>query len=159
MNREYAEKVEVLLRLLPIVMEEKVFAVHEGGNHETVHTVLLDDTIYYNDEGTGGTANLHLAAAKERNEETGYNGGEDTGFRGGTRSNAESDGQGKGDNTHNNTGQKVLNEVLLAISVLKDRKKFRSEISFDSHIFSLVKKTAAKVRFLKYFNKEYFKNF
>jgi len=30
MNREYAEKVEVLLRLLPIVMEEKVFAVHCG---------------------------------------------------------------------------------------------------------------------------------
>ena len=30
MNREYAEKVEVLLRLLPIVMEEKVFAVHGG---------------------------------------------------------------------------------------------------------------------------------
>ena len=27
MNREYAEKVEVLLRLLPIVMDEKVFAV------------------------------------------------------------------------------------------------------------------------------------
>ena len=30
MNREYAEKVEVLLRLLPIVMDEKVFAVHGG---------------------------------------------------------------------------------------------------------------------------------
>lgn len=30
MNREYAEKVEVLLRLLPLVMEEKVFAVHGG---------------------------------------------------------------------------------------------------------------------------------
>ena len=30
MNKEYAEKVEVLLRLLPIVMEEKVFAVHGG---------------------------------------------------------------------------------------------------------------------------------
>ena len=30
MNREYAEKVEVLLRLLPIVMDERVFAVHGG---------------------------------------------------------------------------------------------------------------------------------
>ena len=30
MNREYAEKVEVLLRLLPTVVEEKVFAVHGG---------------------------------------------------------------------------------------------------------------------------------
>ena len=30
MNRDYADKVEVLLRLLPIVMEEKVFAVHGG---------------------------------------------------------------------------------------------------------------------------------
>lgn len=30
MNRDYAEKVEVLLRLLPIVMQEKVFAVHGG---------------------------------------------------------------------------------------------------------------------------------
>lgn len=30
MNREYAEKVKVLLRLLPIIMEEKVFAVHGG---------------------------------------------------------------------------------------------------------------------------------
>lgn len=30
MNREYAEKVEILLRLLPIVMDEKVFAVHGG---------------------------------------------------------------------------------------------------------------------------------
>jgi hypothetical protein len=41
MNREYAEKVEVLLRLLPIVMDEKVFAVHGGSaiNHlsETCH--------------------------------------------------------------------------------------------------------------------------
>jgi hypothetical protein len=27
MNKEYAEKVEVLLRLLPIVMDEKVLAV------------------------------------------------------------------------------------------------------------------------------------
>lgn len=30
MNREYAEKVEILLRVLPIVMDEKVFAVHGG---------------------------------------------------------------------------------------------------------------------------------
>lgn len=30
MNREYAEKVEILLRLLPVVMDEKVFAVHGG---------------------------------------------------------------------------------------------------------------------------------
>jgi hypothetical protein len=30
MNRDYAEKVEILLRLLPIVMDEKVFAVHGG---------------------------------------------------------------------------------------------------------------------------------
>jgi predicted nucleotidyltransferase component of viral defense system len=30
MNKKYAEKVEVLLRLLPIVMDEKVFAVHGG---------------------------------------------------------------------------------------------------------------------------------
>ena len=30
MNREYAEKVEVLIKILPIVMEEKVFAVHGG---------------------------------------------------------------------------------------------------------------------------------
>jgi len=30
MNRDYAEKVEVLLRLLPIVMDEKVFALHGG---------------------------------------------------------------------------------------------------------------------------------
>mgnify|MGYP006908831611 CR=1 FL=1 len=30
MNKEYAEKVEILLRLLPIVMDEKVFAVHGG---------------------------------------------------------------------------------------------------------------------------------
>ena len=30
MNREYAERVEVLLRLLPVVMEENAFAVHGG---------------------------------------------------------------------------------------------------------------------------------
>lgn len=30
MNKEYAEKVEVLLRLLPIVIDEKVFAVYGG---------------------------------------------------------------------------------------------------------------------------------
>jgi len=30
MNREYAEKVEILLRILPLVMDEKVFAVHGG---------------------------------------------------------------------------------------------------------------------------------
>ena len=30
MNKEYAERVEVLLRLLPFVMDEKVFAVHGG---------------------------------------------------------------------------------------------------------------------------------
>ncbi|MCR5408590.1 MAG: nucleotidyl transferase AbiEii/AbiGii toxin family protein [Bacteroidales bacterium] len=30
MNREYAEKVKILLRLLPVVMDEKVFAVHGG---------------------------------------------------------------------------------------------------------------------------------
>jgi hypothetical protein len=30
MNKEYAQKVEILLRILPIVMDEKVFAVHGG---------------------------------------------------------------------------------------------------------------------------------
>ena len=30
MNKEYAQKVEILLRILPIVMGEKVFAVHGG---------------------------------------------------------------------------------------------------------------------------------
>ena len=30
MNKEYAQKVEILIRILPIVMDEKVFAVHGG---------------------------------------------------------------------------------------------------------------------------------
>ena len=30
MNSEYARKVEILLRMIPIVMQEKVFAVHGG---------------------------------------------------------------------------------------------------------------------------------
>ena len=29
----YAQKVDLLLRLLPLVMEEKVFAVHGGTSH------------------------------------------------------------------------------------------------------------------------------
>lgn len=30
MNNEYAKKVEILLRMIPIVTEEGVFAVHDG---------------------------------------------------------------------------------------------------------------------------------
>ena len=114
--------------------QDEESAGHERGNHKAVHTVLLDDPVNDYDEGAGGAANLHLAAAEERNEETGYDGGKDTGLRGSTRSNAKSDGQREGHNTHDNTGQKVLYKVLLGITFLKNREKFRSKISFDSHI-------------------------
>ena len=40
MNSEYARKVEILLRMIPLVMEEGVFAVHGGTAINLFYNVL-----------------------------------------------------------------------------------------------------------------------
>ena len=49
--------------------------------HQTGHTMLADDTVNNDDEGTGRSADLHLAAAHCRNEKPRDDGGEQPCFR------------------------------------------------------------------------------
>lgn len=74
MNKEYAEKVEVLLRLLPIVMDEKVFAVHGGS---AINLFVRDlprysvdiDLTYIPIEGRGESLehiNVHLMSIADK---------------------------------------------------------------------------------------------
>ena len=81
---------------------------HESSDHEAAHAILLDDSVNDHNEGAGGATDLHLAATEERNEETGHDGGKNTGLRRGAGSDTECDGQRKGYDAHNDTGQKVL---------------------------------------------------
>ncbi len=68
-------------------------ASHEGGNGESLHTILLNDAIDDDDEGTRGTAYLNLTSSEERNHESCHNGSDDALLRTYTAGNTEGDGQ------------------------------------------------------------------
>lgn len=56
-------------------------AGEDGGCHESAESVGLDNTVDYDDERTGRTADLDLAAAEERDEESCYYRRDDSFFR------------------------------------------------------------------------------
>ena len=107
---------------------------HEGRDHQAVHAVFLDDSEDDDDEGAGGAADLDLAAAEERDEESRHDGGQDAGLRSGAGRDAERDGQRKGDDADDDTCQQVLDKLLLVISVLERREQFGLEANFEIHV-------------------------
>ena len=58
--------------------ENEKDSCHEGGNGESLHTILLDDTIDDDDEGTGRTADLYLTATENRNHQSCNNSSDNT---------------------------------------------------------------------------------
>ena len=113
--------------------QDEESAGHERRYHESVHAVLLDDAVHDDDEGAGGTADLHLAAAEERDEETGHDGREDAGFRRSARRDAESDGQRQGYDTYDNTCKQVLDKRFAVIPTTEGSEEFRLKTSLKVH--------------------------
>ena len=99
-------------------------ARHERGDGQTLEAVLLDDAIYNNNERTRRTTDLYLRASEDGDDETGYDGGDDTLLGRHARGDTEGDGQRQGDDAHDDTGQQVGRQ-LLAVVMLKCREQFR----------------------------------
>ncbi len=51
---------------------------HERGDGQAFEAVLLDDAIYNNNERARRSADLYLRTSEDGNDETGYDGGDDT---------------------------------------------------------------------------------
>src|SRR5215470_3448136 len=54
---------------------------HHGANEKAVHTMLVHDASYDDDESTSGASDLRLGTAEKRNEEAGDNRAVDAGLR------------------------------------------------------------------------------
>ena len=96
---------------------------HQCGNGQPLHSILLDDAIDNHDEGTCGTANLHLRTSEERDGQTGYDGGDDALLRAHTTGDAKGNGQRQRNNANNDAGHQVGYEGLLVV-VLDGRQHF-----------------------------------
>ena len=56
-------------------------ARHEGGQQQTLQAVPLQDAVDHHDEGPGGSTDLHVGAAEQRDEQPGHDGGNQAAFR------------------------------------------------------------------------------
>ena len=101
-------------------------ACHQRGHDEARFTILLDDAVDDDDERTCRSANLHLAAAQQGDDETRDDGGHDTFLGRYTRRDTKSNSQRKGHNTHNDTGHEVGHKHFFGI-ILQCRVEFRLE--------------------------------
>ena len=99
--------------------QDKESSCHECGYAKAAHAVLLDDTVNDNDESSGRTANLNLAASKEGDDETCNDCSQNTGLRSCSRCNTERDGKRQSHNTYNYTCKQVLNKCLFVVTVLE----------------------------------------
>ena len=88
---------------------------HQCRYRQTFHTIFLDNAIDDNDECSRRTTNLHFASTEDGDDETCYNGGDDTLFRGHARSDTECDGQRQGYDTNDDTCHEVRHECFLVV--------------------------------------------
>ena len=102
---------------------------HKRGYAEPAHAVFLNYSIHNYNKRSCRTAYLHLASAKERDDETCYDSCENTRLRSSSRCDTECDGKWQSHYTYNYTCKQVLNKSLFVITVLKSREQFRLETS------------------------------
>ena len=95
-------------------------ARHQRGYGQSLEAILLDDAIDNNNERARGTANLHLRSTKDRDDETGDDGGDDTLLGRHTRGNTKGDGQWQGNDADDDTSQEVGRKLLSAV-ILESR--------------------------------------
>ena len=86
-------------------------ARHERGDQQTRFAVLLDDAVDDDDEGARGAADLHAAAAQQRDDESGDHGRDDTLLGRDARGDAEGDGQRQGDDADDDAGHEIGGEI------------------------------------------------
>ena len=97
---------------------------HQCGNRKTFEAILLDNAVYNNNERARRTTNLYFRSAKDRDNQSCYNSGDNTLFRRHSRRDTEGDGQWKGHDTDYNTCQQIGCE-LTAVIVPDGLKQFR----------------------------------
>ena len=90
---------------------------HEGGDDESVHTIVGDDAEDDDDERSRGTADLYLATSEDRDEQARDDGCDDTLLGCYARGYTKGDGQWQGYDTYDDTGHKVGHERSLVVSL------------------------------------------
>ena len=95
--------------------EDKQYTRHHGSDHQTGQTVLLDDTVDDNDEGACGTTDLHLTSTEHGDDQTGYDGCDQTFRRAYSGGYTEGDSEGYGNDADNDSGQGILTELCTRV--------------------------------------------
>ena len=102
--------------------QQQEHASHDGGYHQSLYAILLYDAVDDDNEGAGWSAYLHLAAAEQRDDKSGDDGGDDAFLRGYAGGDAECDGKRQGDNTYDDASHDVGCQGLSVVR-LEGRKK------------------------------------
>ncbi len=88
---------------------------HQGSDGQSLESILLDNAIDDDDECSCRSTNLHFASTEDGDDETCYNGGDDTLLGCHARSDTECDGQRQGYDTNDDTCHEVRHECFLVV--------------------------------------------
>lgn len=88
---------------------------HDGGDGESCESVLLDDAVDDDNEGTRRTAYLYTATAECTDGKACNDGGEDAFFGRHARGDAESNGKWQGNDAHNDACHQVGCKFLFVV--------------------------------------------
>ena len=97
--------------------QKKQHARERGGNDQVAHAVALDDAVDDDDERARRPANLHPAAAEQRDQKARNDGREQPRLRLEPRRNRKRHGQRQGDHAHREAGGQVFPEPLTAVAL------------------------------------------
>ena len=95
--------------------EDEEGTCHQSGNGEPLEAILLDDAIDDDDEGTRRSANLHLAASEQRDDESRHDSGDDTLLWCHSGCDTEGDGKWQCHDAHDDARHDVGHEGLLVV--------------------------------------------
>ena len=97
---------------------------HQRCDGQSLESILLDDAVDDDDECSCRSADLHFASAEDGDDETRYDGCDDTLLGCHARSDTECDGQRQGYDTNDDTCHEVRHECFLVVT-LQARKQTR----------------------------------
>lgn len=89
---------------------------HDGAHEKAVYTVCRDDAGDYNDEGSGGPADLSLRSAEGRDEESGDDRAINAGLRREAGGNGEGHGQRQGYEADRDAGDYIEKKFVAVIA-------------------------------------------
>ena len=92
-------------------------AGQQSSQDQTGHTLRGDDACDDGGKGRGGACDLDTAAAEEGDDETGCDGGVDAAGRFYAGGQSQCNGQGQGYDSDNDTGDDILDQLLLVITI------------------------------------------